>query len=66
MMAQASEPIDVLSLAGLGAELWQTVDVDAYLELACSRSQVLEASSFLAREGRTARTTGGASTRAAC
>jgi hypothetical protein len=32
MMDQASEPIDVLSLAGLGAELWQTVDVDACLE----------------------------------
>ena len=29
---QANESIDVLSLAGLGAELWQTVDVDAYLE----------------------------------
>ena len=29
---QASEPIDMLSLAGLGAELWQTVDVDACLE----------------------------------
>jgi hypothetical protein len=30
---EASEPlVDMLSLAGLGAELWQTVDVDAYLE----------------------------------
>ncbi len=26
------EPADMLSLAGLGAELWQEVDVDAYLE----------------------------------
>ncbi len=26
------EPVDMLSLAGLGAELWQNVDVDAYLE----------------------------------
>jgi hypothetical protein len=26
------EPVDMLSLAGLGAELWQKVDVDAYLE----------------------------------
>jgi hypothetical protein len=26
------EPVDMLSLAGLGAELWQEVDVDAYLE----------------------------------
>ena len=24
--------VDMLSLAGLGAELWQTVDVEAYLE----------------------------------
>ncbi len=30
---EASEPpVDMLSLAGLGAELWQTVDVAAYLE----------------------------------
>jgi hypothetical protein len=30
---EASEPlVDMLSLAGLGAELWQAVDVDAYLE----------------------------------
>lgn len=27
-----SEPVDMLSLVGLGAELWQKVDVDAYLE----------------------------------
>ncbi len=26
------EPVDMLSLAGLGAELWQEIDVDAYLE----------------------------------
>ncbi len=25
------ELVDILSLAGLGAELWQKVDVDAYL-----------------------------------
>ena len=25
------EPVDMLSLAGLGAELWQKVDVNAYL-----------------------------------
>ena len=31
-MDQVSEPIDMLSLVSLGAELWQTVDVDAYLE----------------------------------
>lgn len=29
---RGSEPVDMLSLAGLGAELWQEVDVDAYLE----------------------------------
>jgi len=27
-----SEPVDMLSLAGLGVELWQEVDVAAYLE----------------------------------
>ncbi|MBN1815269.1 MAG: hypothetical protein JXA14_25780 [Anaerolineae bacterium] len=26
------EPVDMLSLAGLGADLWQEIDVDAYLE----------------------------------
>ncbi|HIQ05246.1 MAG TPA: hypothetical protein EYH31_06060 [Anaerolineae bacterium] len=26
------EPVDMLSLAGLGAEFWQEIDVDAYLE----------------------------------
>jgi len=29
--AEAQAPVDMLSLAGLGAELWQAVDVDAYL-----------------------------------
>jgi len=28
---EAQAPVDMLSLAGLGAELWQAVDVDAYL-----------------------------------
>lgn len=27
-----SAPVDMLSLAGMGAELWQQIDVDAYLE----------------------------------
>ncbi len=27
-----SAPIDMLSLVGMGAELWQEIDVDAYLE----------------------------------
>ena len=27
-----SAPIDMLSLAGMGAELWRQIDVDAYLE----------------------------------
>lgn len=27
-----SAPVDMLSLAGMGAELWQKIDVDAYLE----------------------------------
>jgi hypothetical protein len=26
------EPIDILSTIGLGAELWQEIDTDAYLE----------------------------------
>ena len=26
------EPVDMLLLAGLGAELWQKVDVDVYLD----------------------------------
>ena len=25
------EPVDMLSLAGLGAEIWHEIDVDAYL-----------------------------------
>ena len=31
-MDQSDRPVDMLSLAGLGAELWQAIDVDAYLE----------------------------------
>ena len=31
-LGQDDEPVDMLSLAGLGAELWREVDVDAYLE----------------------------------
>ena len=31
-MEQQAEPIDMLALAGLGAELWAQIDVDAYLE----------------------------------
>lgn len=31
-MAAHVEPIDMLSLAGVGAELWQDIDVAAYLE----------------------------------
>jgi len=27
-----NEPVDMLSLAGLGAELWQEIDTDVYLE----------------------------------
>jgi hypothetical protein len=26
------EPVDMLTLAGLGAEVWQEINVDAYLE----------------------------------
>jgi len=26
------EPVDMLSLAGLGAELWREIDADGYLE----------------------------------
>lgn len=29
---QEEQPVDMLSLAGLGAEMWQAIDVDAYLE----------------------------------
>jgi hypothetical protein len=29
---RGNEPVDMLSLAGLGAELWQEIDVDAYLK----------------------------------
>jgi hypothetical protein len=31
-MDQDDGPVDMLSLAGLGAELWQAIDVTAYLE----------------------------------
>ena len=31
-MDQEENPIDILSLTGLGAELWQEIDVDTYLE----------------------------------
>ena len=31
-MAAYTEPIDMLSLAGMGADLWQEIDVAAYLE----------------------------------
>jgi len=31
-MGQEEDSIDMLSLIGLGAELWQEIDVDAYLE----------------------------------
>ena len=29
---QKDQPVDMLSLAGLDADLWQQIDVDAYLE----------------------------------
>jgi hypothetical protein len=29
---QGHEPLDILTLAGLGAELWREIDVAAYLE----------------------------------
>jgi len=31
-MGQEENPKDMLSLTGLGAELWQEIDVDTYLE----------------------------------
>ncbi len=31
-MGREDELIDMLSLAGLGAEIWQAIDVDDYLE----------------------------------
>ncbi len=31
-MGQGDEPVDMLSLSGLGAELWQEIDIVAYLE----------------------------------
>jgi hypothetical protein len=31
-LEQRDEPIDMLSLAGLGAEIWKGLDIPAYLE----------------------------------
>ena len=31
-LGQEGEPVDILSTVGLGAEVWQSVDVAAYLE----------------------------------
>jgi hypothetical protein len=31
-MDQGAEPVDMLSLAGLGADIWREIDVDEYLE----------------------------------
>jgi hypothetical protein len=31
-MEKQTESVDMLSLAGLGADLWAQIDVDAYLE----------------------------------
>jgi hypothetical protein len=31
-VTQESKPVDMLSLAGLGAELWQKIDVEGYIE----------------------------------
>ena len=31
-MDRDNEPVDMLSLAGLGAEIWQKIDVATYLE----------------------------------
>ncbi|HNS02175.1 MAG TPA: hypothetical protein PKM78_07310 [Anaerolineae bacterium] len=31
-LKQDAEPVDMLSLAGLGAEIWQAIDVTQYLE----------------------------------
>jgi hypothetical protein len=30
--AEDQEPVDMRSLTGLGAEMWQQIDVDAYLQ----------------------------------
>jgi hypothetical protein len=30
-LGTAGEPVDMLSLAGLGAEIWRQIDVDAYV-----------------------------------
>lgn len=31
-MDRGAEPVDMLSLAGLGADIWREIDVDEYLE----------------------------------
>ena len=31
-LEQPAKPVDMLKLAGLGAELWAQIDADAYLE----------------------------------
>ena len=31
-MQDADEPIDILSTLGVGAEVWQEIDTDAYIE----------------------------------
>ena len=31
-LEQSTEPIDMLSLAGLGAEIWRDLDIPSYLE----------------------------------
>ncbi len=32
VMPEKGKPVDLLSLAGLGEDLWHKIDVDAYLE----------------------------------
>ena len=31
-MGDGGEPVDILSTLGLGAELWQEIDTDSYIE----------------------------------
>jgi hypothetical protein len=31
-LGDGGEPVDILSTLGLGAELWQEIDADAYIE----------------------------------
>ena len=31
-LGDVGEPVDILSTLGLGAELWQEIDTDAYIE----------------------------------